>query len=802
MLTQSKPTKLCKCDECSLSGPKVLSQGTSDAEIMFIGEAPGRVEVQTGVPFSGPSGEVLDLTLQKLEIPRDICYVTNLCLCPVPDNEDPLVADVRACWNRLSLEIQEVNPKVLVALGKVPTGILFDMSGGFMNTRGIVQQSKAHRVQGIGTYHPAALLYPKGANRFPEYWVDMSKMARVYRGEYTQPEPDTDTFVVSHSSAERVLDRIHQDAEVIAYDWETTGLDPRTAEGWCLGMSWRPGTAVVWPQDVFRAYIPELCEIFERDDLIFVAYNAPFDTSFNKREGLPPRADFDPLVLHMVLDERPQNRSLERRLVEDLDWPPYESQMLRKFNVSKAEMIKRIPKDIIYDYCGKDCDGALRLYYLYRDAIDKESPRFMPLVQGLLDPAHYMLKDVSDHGIHVDQEQLTKIETLVKGELDVLEEKVNETLETIGFNPRSHKQVQSMLWDTLELPEPKLYNRKKRSANADTLEYLQENNPHPFVDLLIEHREKQTLYSRYLKALWRHIKKDGRVHPYFNLGGAETGRLSASDPPIQQIPKRPEIRAIFAATPGWKMIRADYSQVEIRAAAYYSDEPFLIQLFKDGLDFHTVMAVMAKGNIPQDVDLKDYIRTDKFRAQMEVVTPDERNAAKGVSFGLLYGMGDTKLAMGTGLPSTQATIFVQNYKRAMPSLQRWIKRTHSAIRNQHYVESALGRRRRFPFVTEDNLDELEREAVNMPIQSIASDILLDAAVRCHRLFRTQYKGKAHLLALIHDEMIVECIEGLETEIITDMSEIMTSVPLETEIPFPAEFKIGDNWGYGEEVVPE
>lgn len=788
------------CEDCTLEGPRVYGEGASDADIMLVGEAPGRNEIASLRPFVGRAGEILDRTLELLNLDREECYITNLCLCRPPENRDPHVAEIEACWLRLVEEIRSVKPKILVALGRIPARVLFRDKRRFTFTRGKPQISVVDNITGLGTFHPAALLHPKGDLRFLEYWKDMRKMARMFRGGYNPTKAETDVLVVDNVNVNRVVNRIHQDAEVIAYDWETTGLNPETDEGFCLGMSWRPKTAVIWPMDMLEAHHTLVQEIFASENIEFSAFNASFDAMFNEAYNLEGRAEYDPRLMHNALDERPQVRTLERLLCEDLDWEPYETDMLDKYEISKDEMIERIPSDTIYRYCGVDCDGTLQLTLKYREKIQEENPKLMLLVQEHLIPVDFMLRDVQHRGIFVDQDALQQVQTELEVDLQEMREQMREELGAPGYNPNSHPQTQEAVWDMLGFPEPDLYGRKDRSTDGETLKYLQENYDCRFIDLLAEYRGKFTLYSRYISNMWGHLDDEGRVHPRFKIDGAETGRISAVAPPIQQIPKTKTMRSMFCATPGWTMIQADYSQVEMRVAALYSDEEFLQDIFREGLDFHSTMAVMAQGNLPEDTALKEYIRTDEFLQKVETITTNERDAAKAISFGLLYGMGDDKLALSTGLPPAESRGFVHNYMAAMPKLQTWIQRMQSAVQNYHYVESINSRRRRFPFVTESNLGDLQREAVNSPIQGYASDLLLDAAKRMHKTFKEKYPEQAHIIILIHDEVVVECTKELTEEVVALMKQTMESVPVETDIPFPADFKVGPSWGEGEEIV--
>jgi DNA polymerase I - 3'-5' exonuclease and polymerase domains len=584
-------------------------------------------------------------------------------------------------------------------------------------------------------------------------------------------------FVQSDEIAAQVVARLRA-VEHLSYDWETTGVNPNVAVGFCLGMSWKPGTAVVWPAQMVRKYRKELTEIFSRPDLVCIAFNAMFDAKFNERIGLPARVDEDPMLMHYMLDERPQHRSLESLTMDYLDAPPYESEMLAKYECTKSEMVKKVPVEVIYEYCGRDADYALRLYLLFNDLL-KDKPGPQKAYREVVIPAARAFADIQHYGVWVNRDRLESVTTEYEEILKKLQAELVEIVGDENFNPNSHQQVQGFIWDYLKLKEPELYGRKPRSVDKTTREALLARYPdHPFIVALDKYKATYTNLSRYLWPLTKAIDPDGRIRSSYRLDRTETGRLSTTDPPIHQIPRESNIRSIFGAPPGYVLVQADYSQVEIRMAAHYADDWRLIALLKSGVDFHTKMAAEA------------------FRIPVDQVTKEQRQAAKAVSFGLLYLMGDKKLADSTGLPPEEATAFVQSYKALMPDVQKWIEKTKRQVRERRYVESIFGRRRRFPLITNQNLAKLQREAVNMPVQSAASDLTLCSVIKLHEIFKQEYP-EARIVIMVHDSIIVECPAPLAEEIGFLMIKIMSDPPFETNVPFPVEVKIGECWGEGE-----
>lgn len=774
------------CDQCTLKGPKVLADGNkTNPVVVFVGEAPGFHEVQGGCPFIGPAGKIIRRVVSYVGLTNSqICY-TNLCLCRPPENRDPSAAEIKSCWPRLEAELTALKPQIIVALGAIPGRTLFP-GKTLGNDSGRIMDSTIG-TPGLITYHPAAMLYPKGSVLFPFVVKDLEKVVRYITGKRLSPElsnPETDVVVIdSVGLMQELIARLNKlpDNTLISFDWETTGTIPQRDIGYCLGLSWAPGTGITIPHKFIRPYTKKLSEALRRHRL--TGYNAGlFDVKFNRRIGLDVPLYHDAMLMHYALDERPQRRSLENVTNQELDAPAYEAEMLAKYGCSKADMMTEVPDDVIYIYCGKDADWSLRLTKLLEERL-LETPKLNIMYRSLLIPGADAFSKIQEHGIWVDRDRLNEVSERYLTEAERLEQELQQSVGREDFNPRSHKQVQEHLWDTLELYEPQLYGRKPRSADAETLEAVIESYPdEEFPQLLKDYRSVYTLYSRYLRGMDEYIHPDGRIRTQYHLDRTETGRLSTTNPALHQTPRDSDIRTIFAAPPGYKLIQADYSQVEMRMAAHCANDSELAQLFQEleaqGADFHTFMASRA------------------FKTPIDEVTKDQRQAAKTVSFGILYRMSVKGLAVRIGTTQKEALGVIQGYEGLMPGVVAWIRRTEGQIRGQGYVESIFGRRRRFPFITDNNIAELKREAVNFPIQSAASDLTLTKVIELNNIFR-KFFPEVGIVLMVHDEIVVECPDPLVDIISPLMKRTMETPPFDTDIPFPVEVNIGSRWGEGE-----
>ena len=763
------------CEFCSLNTEdKIVPSGSIYADIMLIGEAPGAEETKRGEPFVGRSGKILRSILNYLDLDKERVYITNMVMCRPPENRNPSKEEIGLCSERLMSEIASVNPKVIVTLGKVAGETLL---GGKLKTHRGRVTDYWNDMKGIMTYHPAATLYGKGDSLFPFILEDLNRAKQVADGKYSEYDTNTETkvFVVrDDEDMKSLLNRLDELGEgtFISFDWETTGLSPLWDTGFCLGLSFKTGTGVAIPMPMVRRWRKEIGE--KLSEFPLVGYNALlFDSRWNEKYGLPSDVSFDPQLYHYLTDEIPQQRSLTNLSYKYLYAPDYEGEMLAKYDTEKENMIEEVPPDILYEYCAKDVDWALRLTEYFVANLDRE---LFDVYTNIIEPGTKAFTRVIDNGFWVDREHLDRMREELRDKLDRLEVKLGVESGNPEFNPRSPQQISRYLFDELKLKAPKLYGKDEGCVDKDVVAAMIEKYPDiEFLKTLYDYRENFTLYSRYVRDLPDFIQPDGRVRCSYHFDMTRTGRLSTSKPSIHQIPRESDIRGVFSVPPGQALIQADYSQVEVRMAAHIAKDEALIEALLDDKDFHSLMASHA------------------YRVPYNEVTPDLRQAAKGVSFGMMYLMSDKGLIAQTGLPSDDAIEFVKYYKEITAGVQKWIAKIKAEVRDRQYVVSPFGRRRRFPLLTDSNIEAIYREAVNFPIQSGASDLTLLAIIEADKVFREHYP-EAKIIAMVHDSILVELPEPIAQEVADVLQKIMEDVPFEAEVPFPAEVKIGRRWG--------
>ncbi|MGH2592734.1 MAG: DNA polymerase I, partial [Anaerolineae bacterium] len=449
----------------------------------------------------------------------------------------------------------------------------------------------------------------------------------------------------------------------------------------------------------------------------------------------------------------------------------------------KQITMDQVPIEDAAPYAAADVDMTLRLMKAQEPELKRLGLR--PLLGEVEMPLLPVLLDMELAGVLIDARLLKKMSDRLAKRLAQIEEEVYG-LVGMPFNINSPTQLADALFGKLQLKAPG--SRKtatgKVSVAADVLDSMR--GMHAVIDPILEHRQLSKLKSTYLDALPALVNPaTGRVHTSFNQAGAVSGRVASQDPNLQNIPIRTdlgrEVRKAFVVPDGWKLIAADYSQVELRIAAHISNDPGLRAAYKADQDIHRATAAKVLSILP------------------ERVTADQRSFAKRVNFGLLYGMGAQSLAQQAGISMKEAQKFVDAYFAGFPNVKKYIDETKRKAKDEGYVETLLGRRRYFPILGTRTTDArtnimqrtAEREAINHPVQGSAADILKIAMIRIHAALK-QKKYKARLLLQVHDELLLEA-PGAEVKAVTQLvKEIMEGAyPLDP--PLKVEVGVGLNW---------
>jgi DNA polymerase I len=613
----------------------------------------------------------------------------------------------------------------------------------------------------------------------------------------------TPEIIDSPEKLTKLVQRLEQytDPEIpVAWDTEATSLSPRDAQLVGIGCCW--GTE---PGDM--AYIPiahtlgrkldvalvlnTLKPILESDLYPKTLQNAKYDRLVFQFQGIELRGVvFDTMLASYILNPETNHSlgDLARRYLNIL------TQNYTDL-VPKGHTIADVDIASVAQYCGMDVYTTFQLTTLLRTEL-QQSPALWNLLQAVELPLEPVLAAMETHGIRIDREYLQSLSVQLNQDLERLEAKAYE-LAGETFNLGSPKQLSDLLFNKLGLSTKK--SRKTKlgySTDAATLEKLQ--GDHPIIDLLLEYRTLDKLKSTYVEALPNLVRPDTqRVHTDFNQTITSTGRLSSSNPNLQNIPVRTafsrQIRAAFIPDPGWILLSADYSQIELRILAHLTQEPRLLEAYRNHQDVHTLTAQLL--------------------LEKETINSEERRLAKIINFGVIYGMGAHRFAREAGVPYSTAKTFIERFYERYPQVFAYLKRMEQLAVSQGYVETILGRRRYFTFdspslralrgkslteMAEVDLDTLKlnayergllRAAANAPIQGSSADLIKTAMVRLHEVLKPY---QANMLLQVHDELVLEAHpDDLEMARSLIQSTMENAVTL--SIPLVAEVHAGENW---------
>ena len=406
--------------------------------------------------------------------------------------------------------------------------------------------------------------------------------------------------------------------------------------------------------------------------------------------------------------------------------------------------------------------------------IDENSQR--ELLETIELPLARVLSAMETAGFAVDGEGIAAYGEQIGAQLLEMQQRIYEEAGE-EFNINSPKQLGDILFEKLGLPHGKK-TKTGYSTNAEILENLRYE--HPIVGDVLDYRTYAKLKSTYCEGLLKVIAEDGRIHSSFNQTETRTGRISSTEPNLQNIPVRTELgrelRRFFTARPGWVLVDADYSQIELRVLAHMASDPVMIETFVSGGDIHTSTAARV------------------FGMPVDMVTPAMRSSAKAVNFGIVYGIGAFSLAKDLGITRKEADNYIKEYLNNFSGVRDYMENVADRAREDGYVSTLFGRRRYLPELTSSNFNLRafgERVARNMPVQGTAADIIKIAMVRVFERLQNE-NMQAKLILQVHDELIVECPQE-EVDAVRKILEEEMSGAVSMAVPMVAEAGVGETW---------
>ncbi len=513
----------------------------------------------------------------------------------------------------------------------------------------------------------------------------------------------------------------------------------------------------------------------ENSDIKKAGHNLKFALIALHQAGIELRGiDFDVMIASYLLDPGKNSHNLEVIAKEFLDSDLLSFEDIAGKGKKQINVKDIAPEKVTQFICQRTLTEA-RLTQLLKEKLRAEN--LIELFDEIEMPLVPVLATMEIHGVLVDREKLEKVAENLERRLKVIEETIYEFAGE-HFNIQSPKQLREILFDKLQLP---VIKRTKTGPSTDVEVLTVLAKEHPLPKAVLEYRSLAKLKSGYVDSLPRLINpKTGRIHTSYNQTVTATGRLSSSDPNLQNIPIRTEegreIRSAFVAPEGFMLLSADYSQIELRILAHYSGDELLIEAFKNGEDIHAKTASEVLG-VPIDE-----------------VTPDMRRQAKVVNFGIIYGMGAYGLAKELGISTSEAKEWIENYFNRYKGVKRFIDETIAAAREKGFVETLWGRKRYIPEINSRNKNVQqfgERLAVNTPIQGSAADLIKSVMIKLHRALPEQ-EFKATMILQVHDELIFEVEEGACETLGDYLKKEMTSIK-RLKVPLEVEIGWGKNW---------
>ncbi|WP_455894156.1 DNA polymerase I [Pseudomonas palmensis] len=580
-----------------------------------------------------------------------------------------------------------------------------------------------------------------------------------------------------------------KDAELFAFDTETTGVDAQQAQLVGLSFAVKPHEAAYIPlahdyegapQQLDRELVLNaLKPLLEDPNKAKVGQHAKYDINILANcAGITVRGvAFDTMLESYVLNSTATRHDMDSLAKKYLDHTTIGFTDIAGKG-AKQLTFNQIHLDKAGPYAAEDADITLRLHHKLHAEL-AALPSLASVLSDIEMPLVPVLARIEREGALVDADLLRIQSGELGDKMDALE---REAIELAGepFNLGSPRQLGAILYDKFGLPVLKKTPKGQPSTAEEALEALAEEG-FPLPKVLMQYRSMSKLKSTYTDRLPEQINpRTGRIHTSYQQAVAATGRLSSSDPNLQNIPVRTaegrRIRQAFIAAPGYKLLAADYSQIELRIMAHLAKDEGLLSAFRNGLDVHTATAA------------------EVFKVELGDVTSDQRRSAKAINFGLIYGMGAKKLGKDIGVDSKTAKAYIDVYFARYPGVRDYMERTRKQAADQGYVETLFGRRLYLPTIHSNRPQEragAERTAINAPMQGTAADIIKRAMVTVDNWLASTALD-ARVILQVHDELVLEVREDLVEQVAQEIRVHMSGAA-QLDVPLVVDVGVGANW---------
>ena len=785
------------CPGCPIASRlRVGARGNAQAPIVAMGEAPGGQELRIGLPFVGPTGEVLSKCLPlEFDVDSQMLVLNAMQCCPPKNkNQQKDKAQRVQCINACRQGVQDIlwaHPrKVLLMMGNSAAIHLWGDSEFKITTRRgdvdkVLDPIRGTEVLVVYAMHPASLLHGRGSLKaFKDDVHKAIELAygsealygeglRTVREDYL--EPKFEVLETPWQVLDFVWKVITQNRTVeIASDLETHTFNPWTGRILCEGLyaDWDDNTAQImpWRNMEDHIYAQGVNELHSLETVKWIWQNGKFDRRFfelDPKVRIVPNIDDDTLLLSYALDEASKAHDLEEQAKNLLGAPNYKH-MLKQWAPKKSDSYENVPEPILFDYLAKDVKNTFCIKQITREQV-RDDPHLEKLYTRTLLPAAILLTDIELYGIQTDPYFVELNHNELLADLDRL---VDELAEISGrnINPSSPAEVGTYLYGELGL---RIHGKKPADTRKETLDRLP---PHPAVKNIKLYRRLIKMISTYCVAIEkRHI--NNRIHTSFKLHASTTGRPSAVEPNILNIPREARFRRMYCAKEGYILCEGDYNTAELRGLAAISGDTFLTSIFLDD-----------KRNLHDEVSIEMYGLN---------FTQDQRIRAKAINFGIPYGREASSIAEEFGISKREAQRLIDTWFKRAPKAYRFLMRCRAAPLRGQALITAFGRKRRPGLVSRERLHTLQNEFANFFMQSMFSaDLAMHSCLRMHKDLKNE---GAHLVNIPYDSTVVECPE--DPKIVARVAEIqqyyMEDTPklwIKTPIKFRVDMKAGTHWG--------
>ena len=796
-----------KCHECAVATtsprlrvnlPKAIT-----SKLCVVVENPSPSFDVTGELLSGPASKLFWYAWKQAQNKLDPSHVhikksfaiVSAIACKVNHSASITPQILACCHDRFVEQIEQTGCDYILTLGAGAYTAVNPAVGAKSHVAKIqgtvvpvMVGSKMRHV--IPAYHPVLLMH--SPTEFDNFCGAIEKAVKaLYEMPMQQkPKPTVWRTFADEQDIEQFISSCRQSGKTtLCCDIETSSLTYNQGKILCFGVCNEPGIAFVVPQELIKSQAAK--NLLDQDDFKYIWHNGKFDRNFLNHVGYRVRIDEDTILLHYLLNESAGTHGLELLAIQLLGANNYKAELKGNLDDPKDSYAK-LPQDTLYQYQAQDVDYGFQVWEILRQRVDADRGLAW-CYRNIMIPAQNFLSDVELRGFYTHIDKLEAVSELLEMQIEqaseALQQEVapvwdSETYTTASgakstpekFLPSSPKQVAWLLYTKMKL-RPKIFKTQVNGVfdtGAATLESI-EPKPEIVVKLLAL-RKLQKLYTTYVVSILQKRDEVGRIHSTYSLYGTATGRLASKKPNLQNIPRDGRIKTIFGAPKGRLLIECDYKSAELRALALYSNDPFLVRVFKEGLDMHdeTALAMFGPG-----------------------FTKNQRVQAKMINFGIMYGRGARTISESCNISIEEAQDSINRWLARMPQAAAYLKGRRDAVRSGCVLCTPFGRQRRFPLVSRATLNEFQNEACNFAIQSIASDFTLMTGIRCHPWLRSL---DCHIVNLVHDSLLIELPDNkaLASEIFYRMPREMAatarmyfpSLPFD----FAADASIGRHWG--------